>query len=70
MTESLESILAHLPPAELAEARRILYGRELPALPVAAQAAALAEEHGFEIQGRAERRERERERERERNRKR
>ena len=50
MSESLESLLeSHLPAAELAEVKRILYGRELASLPIAPAAATLGEEKDFEI---------------------
>lgn len=49
-TESLESLLEkHVPADELKEVKRILYGREVPSLPIAEGAAALAEKNNFEI---------------------
>lgn len=48
--DGVDAILdAHLPAAELKEVKRILYGRELPAIPITAAAAELASRHNFEI---------------------
>jgi len=48
--ESVEKCLEkHLPSDELAEVKRILYGRDLPSLPLASGAALEAEKHGFEL---------------------
>nr|CAD7456530.1 unnamed protein product [Timema tahoe] len=49
--ESLEKCLSdHLPPKELAEVKRILYGKDIPKLDINVETKRLAEEHDFEIQ--------------------
>lgn len=47
--ESLESLLEKLSPAEVEEAKRILYGAPVQTLAITAHAAALAQQHDFEI---------------------
>ena len=50
--ESVESILEkHLPPDELSEVKRVLYGRELPKLKLAQESVDAAEENDFQIAG-------------------
>jgi hypothetical protein len=49
--ESLESLLekSSLSPADLDEAKRILYGKAIPSIPISAYAVSLSEKNNFEI---------------------
>ncbi|XP_041348264.1 beta-ureidopropionase-like [Gigantopelta aegis] len=50
--ENIECLLdKYLPPAELAEAKRLMYGKELRKLELPKSAIALSEERDFELQG-------------------
>ncbi|XP_071093343.1 beta-ureidopropionase-like [Haliotis cracherodii] len=50
--ENVEKLLdKYLPPAELSEVKRLLYGKQLRSVDIPAAAASLAEEKDFELQG-------------------
>ncbi|PSN55002.1 Beta-ureidopropionase [Blattella germanica] len=50
--ESVEKLLSkHVPADDLAEIKRIFYGKDLPALPIPTEARKISENYDFEIQG-------------------
>jgi len=50
--DSIEQIIEkHLPPEELSEVKRILYGKELPTIDLAQEAANLAQDGDFQLSG-------------------